>query len=103
MLKYMGRPTAETRNTSQTPTNDVREAMQMKINNGHVSWINNVIYNRMNGQQHGCKRRQEDDNTGSTIVRNQVILKAGDTIDENFDGGGGGSFGDEAVVVDFVN
>ncbi|GJS80411.1 hypothetical protein Tco_0730292 [Tanacetum coccineum] len=78
----MGRPTAQTRNTSQTPTNNVREAMQIRMNNGHVFWMNNGMIMdvnlMMNGQQHGCKRRQEDGNT----VRNQVILKAGDTIDE---------------------
>ncbi|GKC81364.1 hypothetical protein Tco_1137081 [Tanacetum coccineum] len=66
----MGRPEAETINTIETPINGVREAMQIMMNNGHVSWMNNAI-KRMNGQQHGCKRRQEDGNTGSTIVRNQ--------------------------------
>nr|GEV14413.1 hypothetical protein [Tanacetum cinerariifolium] len=83
----MGRPTPETRNTSQTPTNDAREAMQIRKNNGHVSQMNIVMFllraiKRVNGQQHGSKRRQKDGNTRSTIIRNQVILMADDTIDE---------------------
>ncbi|GKD65429.1 hypothetical protein Tco_1307537, partial [Tanacetum coccineum] len=88
-LNYMGRPTAQTRNTSQTPTNNVREAMQIRMNNGHVSWMNNGMI--------------MDDEWAAAWLQKASRRRQYREYYCTFDGGGGGSFGDEAVVVDFAN
>ncbi|GKB73520.1 hypothetical protein Tco_0934932 [Tanacetum coccineum] len=63
----------------------------LSIANAEVDNVGKANTKTMNGQQHGCKRRQEDGNTGSTIAASMLSY-------QRFDGGGGGSFGDEAVV-----